>query len=42
VGNDTCLKCSRNTCNTPDKVHNMIQNISGGRIAPVELVARKS
>jgi ubiquinone/menaquinone biosynthesis C-methylase UbiE len=28
--------------NTPDKVQNMIQNISGGRIAPVELVARKS
>jgi ubiquinone/menaquinone biosynthesis C-methylase UbiE len=28
--------------NTPDKLQNMIQNISGGRIAPVELVARKS
>ena len=27
--------------NTPDKVQNMIQNISGGRIAPVEMVARK-
>jgi ubiquinone/menaquinone biosynthesis C-methylase UbiE len=28
--------------NTPDKVQNMIQNISNGRIAPVELVARKA
>jgi ubiquinone/menaquinone biosynthesis C-methylase UbiE len=28
--------------NTPDKVQNMIQNISGGRIAPVEVIARKS
>jgi hypothetical protein len=28
--------------NTPDKVQNMIQNISGGRIAPVELIARKA
>ena len=27
--------------NTPDKVQNMIQNISNGRIAPVELIARK-
>ena len=27
--------------NTPDKVQNMIQNISYGRIAPVELLARK-
>ena len=28
--------------NTPDKVQNMIQNISNGRIAPVELLARKA
>lgn len=28
--------------NTPDKVQNMIENISSGRIAPVELIARKS
>jgi SAM-dependent methyltransferase len=28
--------------NTPDKVQNMIQNISNGRIAPVELIARKA
>jgi ubiquinone/menaquinone biosynthesis C-methylase UbiE len=27
--------------NTPDKVQNMISNISAGRIAPVELIARK-
>jgi len=27
--------------NTPEKVQNMIQNISSGHIAPVELVARK-
>jgi SAM-dependent methyltransferase len=27
--------------NTPEKVHNMIDNISRGRIAPVELIARK-
>ena len=27
--------------NTPDKVQNMIQNISNDRIAPVELIARK-
>ena len=27
--------------NTPDKVQNMIENISNGRIAPVELLARK-
>ncbi|UPK31282.1 class I SAM-dependent methyltransferase [Bradyrhizobium sp. 195] len=27
--------------NTPDKVQNMIANISGGKIAPVELIARK-
>ena len=27
--------------NTPDKVQNMIQNISSGCIAPVELIARK-
>jgi len=27
---------------TPEKVQNMIDNISGGRIAPVELIARKS
>jgi hypothetical protein len=26
---------------TPDKVQNMIENISNGRIAPVELIARK-
>jgi ubiquinone/menaquinone biosynthesis C-methylase UbiE len=26
---------------TPEKVRNMIENISGGRIAPVELIARK-
>jgi ubiquinone/menaquinone biosynthesis C-methylase UbiE len=28
--------------NTPDKVGNMIQNISNGRIAPVEMIARKT
>jgi len=28
--------------NTPDKVQNMIENISVGRIAPVEMIARKS
>ena len=28
--------------NTPDKVQNMIQNISSGCIAPVELIARKA
>ncbi|WP_291847967.1 methyltransferase domain-containing protein [Bradyrhizobium sp.] len=28
--------------NTPDKVQNMTQNITNGRIAPVELIARKS
>jgi ubiquinone/menaquinone biosynthesis C-methylase UbiE len=28
--------------NTPEKVQNMIQNISNGRIAPVELIARKA
>jgi len=28
--------------NTPDKMQNMIQNISNGRIAPVELLARKA
>jgi hypothetical protein len=28
--------------NTPDKVQNMIENISNGRIAPVELIARKA
>ena len=28
--------------NTPDKVQNMIANISTGRIAPVEMIARKS
>jgi SAM-dependent methyltransferase len=27
---------------TPDKVQNMIQNISSGRVAPVELIARKT
>jgi len=27
---------------TPDKVQNMIQNVSNGRLAPVELIARKS
>lgn len=27
--------------NTPDKVKNMIENISAGRIAPVELIAQK-
>jgi len=27
--------------NTPDKVQNMIANIAGGRIAPVEIIARK-
>ena len=27
---------------TPDKVQNMIQNVSSGRIAPVELIARKA
>lgn len=27
--------------NTPDRVQNMIANISGGKIAPVELIARK-
>jgi hypothetical protein len=27
--------------NTPEKVQNMINNISTGRIAPVELIARK-
>ena len=26
---------------TPEKVQNMINNISNGRIAPVELIARK-
>jgi hypothetical protein len=26
---------------TPEKVQNMIDNISKGRIAPVELIARK-
>jgi hypothetical protein len=25
---------------TPEKVQNMIDNISGGRIAPVELIAQ--
>jgi ubiquinone/menaquinone biosynthesis C-methylase UbiE len=28
--------------NTPDYVQNMIENVSTGRIAPVELIARKS
>lgn len=28
--------------NTPDKVQNMIRNISNGRIAPFELIARKA
>lgn len=28
--------------NTPEKLQNMIQNISNGRIAPVELIARKA
>jgi ubiquinone/menaquinone biosynthesis C-methylase UbiE len=28
--------------NTPEKVRNMIDNISNGRIAPIELVARKA
>ena len=28
--------------NTPDKVQNMIENISSGKIAPVELIARKT
>ncbi len=28
--------------NTPDKVQNMIENISNGRIAPVEVIARKA
>lgn len=28
--------------NTPDKVQNMIANISSGKIAPVELIARKA
>lgn len=28
--------------NTPDKVQNMIANISSGKIAPVELIARKT
>jgi hypothetical protein len=28
--------------NTPDKVQNMIQAVSNGRIAPVELIARKA
>jgi len=28
--------------NTPDKVQNMIENISNGRIAPVELLARNA
>jgi len=27
---------------TPDKVQNMIQNVSNGRLAPVELIARKA
>jgi hypothetical protein len=27
---------------TPDKIGNMIENISAGRIAPVELMARKA
>jgi hypothetical protein len=26
---------------TPEKVQNMIDNISKGRIAPIELIARK-
>jgi hypothetical protein len=26
---------------TPEKVQNMVDNISNGRIAPVELIARK-
>jgi hypothetical protein len=26
---------------TPDKVQNMIENVSSGRIAPVEMIARK-
>ena len=28
--------------NVPDKVQNMIENVSSGRIAPVEMIARKS
>ena len=28
--------------NTPDKAQNTIQNVSNGRIAPVELIARKA
>jgi hypothetical protein len=28
--------------NTPEKVQNMIRNISSGLIAPVELIARRS
>jgi SAM-dependent methyltransferase len=28
--------------NAPDKIQNMMQNISNGRIAPVELIARKA
>src|SRR2546429_225917 len=27
--------------NAPDKIQNMIQNVASGRIAPVELIARK-
>jgi hypothetical protein len=27
--------------NTPEKVRNMIENVSNGRLAPVELIARK-
>ena len=27
--------------NTPDKVQNMIENVSNGRLAPVELIAQK-
>jgi hypothetical protein len=27
--------------NSPDKIQNMIRNIADGRIAPVELIARK-
>ena len=28
--------------NIPEKVQNMIENVSSGRIAPVEMIARKS
>jgi hypothetical protein len=28
--------------NSPDKVQNMIRNISNGSIAPVELISRKA